>query len=168
MTLFCDAYNISFNLKTKYTDMVHEAQKKRLQSMRVDVKDMVHAKLEVKPEITLTGSAELTVGDWVDIEHDFSPGMNSGGGVAIITEIVGSLSHVKYILDGHTEKLIPIKRLTCISTPFRREMAPLRTRSVAQEQPDQGSLVTSRTMVVISVVSYISSFALHPRWLGSI
>ncbi len=115
--------------------------------MRVDVRDMVHAKVEIKPDITLTGSAGLTVGDWVEIEHDFSPGTNSGGGVAIITEIVQQFSHVKYILDGHTEKFVPIKRLTCIPMPFRREKAQLRPRSIANDTSSEGSIVNSSTFV---------------------
>lgn len=86
--------------KTKYTDLIREAQKIRLQNSRIDVKDMVHVKIETKREITFTGTAGLTVGDWVEIEHDFSPGNNSGGGVAIITSIVDNFSTVKYIVDG--------------------------------------------------------------------
>ncbi len=132
----------SYPIKTKYTDMIREAQKIRLQSSRIDVKNMVHVKVETKKDITFTGTAGLTVGDWVEIEHDFSPGNNSGGGVAIITSIVDNFSTVKYILDGHTEKFVPIKRLTCIPMPFRREKAQLRTRSVANKQPDEGMLTT--------------------------
>jgi hypothetical protein len=132
----------SYPLKTKYTDMIREAQKTRLQSSRIDVKDMVHVKAETKKEITFTGTAGLTVGDWVEVEHDFSPGNNSGGGVAIITTIEEHFSTVKYILDGHTEKFVPIKRLTCIPMPFRREKAQLRTRSLANEQKDKGMLST--------------------------
>jgi hypothetical protein len=54
---------------------------------------MIHAKVEVKPDLTFTGSAGLTVGDWVEVEHDFSPGINSGGGVGIITGIVENYSN---------------------------------------------------------------------------
>ncbi len=138
----------------------------------MDVKDMAHFKLEIKPDITLTGSAGLTVGDWVEVEHDFSTGMNSGGGVAIITEIVGDLSHVKYILDGHTEKLVPIKRLTCIPMPFRRETAQLRTRLAAHEQPVDGMVLSKwRTMNVIQcLLQYGLSHGLHKKegWLWQI
>ncbi len=134
----CNRLCFSYPVKTKYTDMIREAPKTRLESSRIDIKDMVHVKVEIKKDITFTGTAGLTVGDWVEIEHDFSPGVNSGGGVAIITSIVENFSHVKYILDGHTEKFVPIKRLTCIPMPFRREKAVLRTRSVANEQPDEG------------------------------
>ncbi len=129
---------------------------------------MVHAKLEIKADITLTGSAGLTVGDWVEVGHDFSTGMNSEGGVAIITEIVGMLSNVKYILDGHTEKLVTIKRLTCIPMPFRRETAKLRTRSAAQEQPVDGLVVSKwRTMNIIQCLQYGLHLGLHKKegWL---
>jgi hypothetical protein len=79
----------------------------------------------------------------VEVEHDFSPGVNSGGGVGIITTILEFFSNVKYILDGHIEKLIPVRRLTCIPVPmtFRREKATLRTRSSEAEQPSEGDIV---------------------------
>ncbi len=67
LKLFC----FSHAIKTKYTDMIREAQKIRLQSSHIDVKDMVHVKVETKKDITFTGTAGLTVGDWVEIEHDF-------------------------------------------------------------------------------------------------
>ena len=81
--------------------MIASAQKTRLEALRVPVNAMIHPKIEVKPDITLTGAAGLTVGDWVEVEHDFTPGINSGGGVGIITSIVEIFSNVKYILDGH-------------------------------------------------------------------
>jgi hypothetical protein len=34
---------------------------------------MIHGHVEEKPEIVLTGAAGLTVGDWVEVSHDFSP-----------------------------------------------------------------------------------------------
>ncbi len=84
---------------------------------------MVHAKVEIKPDIELSGAG-------VEVTHDFSAGNNSGGGVGVITEIVEHLSHVRYIIDEHTEKYIPITRLTMIPMPFRRDKAQLRTRSM--------------------------------------
>ena len=98
-------------------------QLKHLIEMRVDVSEMVHVKIEVKADITLTGAGGLTVGDWVEVEHDFTPGNNSGGGVGVITDIVDSFSFVRYIIDGHTEKFVPFKRLTTIPMPFRRKKA---------------------------------------------
>ncbi len=119
------------------------AQKARLVGMRVSVNDMIHARVEVKPDITFTGSAGLTVGDWVEIEHDFSPGVNSGGGIGIITGIVDNFSHVKYILDGHKENFIPVRRLTCIPMPFRREKAQLRTRTAEAATLPDGAQIHS-------------------------
>jgi hypothetical protein len=85
-----------------------------------------------------TGAGGLTVGDWVEVMHDFSPGHNSGGGVGVIIEIVEQLSHVHYVVDSHVEKYIPLTRLTMIPMPFRREKAKLRTRSAAPNQPSNG------------------------------
>jgi hypothetical protein len=63
--------------------------------------------------------------------------MNSGGGVGIITAIVDSFSHVRYIVDGKTD-FIPFSRLTSIPMPFRRERAQLRTRSVTTMGKNEG------------------------------
>ncbi len=112
---------------------------KRLLEMRVPVKDMVHAKIETKPDIVLTGTGGLTVGDWVEVMHDFSPGHNSGGGVGVIVEIIDHLSKVRYIVDGHVEKFIPLTRLTTIPMPYHREKAKLRTRSSQSEAPNPKS-----------------------------
>jgi hypothetical protein len=87
--------------------MVRSAQKSRLESMRVNVNDIIHTRVEVKPDITLTGSAGLNVGDWVEIEHDFSTGMNSGGGIGIITGIVDNFSHVKIFWTVIRRSLFP-------------------------------------------------------------
>jgi hypothetical protein len=82
----------------------------------------------------LTGTGGLTVGDWVEVLHEFSAGHNSGGGVGVIIEIIGNLSNVRYIVDSHVEKLIPLTRLTTIPMPYRREKAKLRTRATRQDK----------------------------------
>jgi hypothetical protein len=51
-----------------------DAQRAHLQSLRVPVHEMVHTKIETKAEIVLTGAGGLTVGDWVEVLHDFSQG----------------------------------------------------------------------------------------------
>ncbi len=61
MYSFYDLNLLSIPLQTKYADMVREAQIKRLETLRVNVKDMVHSKVENKPDINLTGSTGLTV-----------------------------------------------------------------------------------------------------------
>ncbi len=82
--------------------LVVEAQLKRLQSMKISVNDMIHTKIVVKSEISQIEAGGSTVGDWVEVMHDFSPGNNSGGGVGVITEIVENLSHVRYL---HSERI---------------------------------------------------------------
>jgi hypothetical protein len=119
-----------------------EAQRAHLHSLRVPVHEMVHSKIETKAEIELTGAGGLTVGDWVEVLHDFSPGHNSGGGCGVIIAITEALSNVRYIIDGHVEKLIPIARLTMIPMPFRRDQSKLRTRQVRQVlEPGQGEII---------------------------
>ncbi len=93
----------------------------------------------VKQELVFTGAGGLTVGDWVEVMHDFSPGTNSGGGVGVIIEIVEQFSHVRYIVDTHVEKFVPLTRLTTIPMPYRREKAKLRTRSAKSDKPNKGT-----------------------------
>ena len=126
--------------QTKYTDLVVAAQLAHLKSCRVSVVDMTHARVEVASDIVLTGAGGLTVGDWVDVTHDFSPGHNSGGGVGVVIEIVEDRCHVRYIVDGHTENFIPIPRLTMIPMPFRREKSQLRTRSSKDVETETGTM----------------------------
>ncbi len=84
------------------------------------------------------------MGDWVEVLHDFSPGHNSGGGCGVIIEITDNLSNVRYIIDGHVEKFIPLARITMIPKPFRREKAKLRTRSMRHLEPGEGeNMVTT-------------------------
>ena len=92
-----------------------------------------------KQEHVFTGAGGLTVGDWVEVMHDFSPGNNSGGGVGVIIEIVEQFSHVRYIVDRHAEKFVPLTRLTTIPMPYRREKAKLRTRSASSTEPNKGT-----------------------------
>jgi hypothetical protein len=124
--------------KTKYAKLVVEAQLAHLLSLRINVHDTVHVKVEAKAEIELTGAGGLTVGDWIEVAHDFSPGNNSGGGCGVIIEIAENLSHVRYIIDERVEKLIPLKRLTMIPMLFRRDKAKLRTRSMRHLEPGYG------------------------------
>jgi hypothetical protein len=80
---------------------------------------MVHVTIDIKPEIELAGAGGLTVGDWVEVPHDFSPGHNSGGGVAVILEVIDKMSHVRYVLDSHVEKFVPLTRMMCVYELFR-------------------------------------------------
>jgi hypothetical protein len=75
--------------------LIASAQKTRLEALRVPVNAMIHPKIEVKPDITLTGAAGLTVGDWVEVEHDFTSGINSGGGVEVERDLFKLHNQVK-------------------------------------------------------------------------
>jgi hypothetical protein len=137
------SFNFLFQLLPQRPNTRHlsfvEAQLAHLHSLRVPVHDdMVHAKVETKAEIVLTGAGGLTVGDWVEVLHDFSPGHNSGGGCGVIIAITDNLSLVRYIIDGHVEKFIPLARLTMITMPFRRGKPKLRTRLMRHLEPGLG------------------------------
>ena len=96
--------------------------------MRTPVCSMVHPlpKVETHFEKMLS----VSVGEWVEVAFDYSPGMCSAGGIAVVKAVEdGNLINVKYVLDGRSEKFITIDRLTTIVMPYRRENATLRPRS---------------------------------------
>ena len=92
---------------------------------------MVHPLLNVETHFEKIQST--SVGEWVEVASDYSPGMCSAGGIAVVTAVEdGNLTNVKYVLDGRSEKFITIDRLTTIPMPYRRENATLRPRSSAR------------------------------------
>ncbi len=74
-------------------------QIKKLQGSIVCVEDMVH-RPKPKHEVISSGVAILRVGEWVEVEHDFSPGHNSGGGVDVIMDVTDDFCEVKYVVSG--------------------------------------------------------------------
>ena len=70
----------------------------------------------------------FTIGDFVRVQPDTSPGKNRESGVGFITDLVqndesGVFASVKYNIDGHIEKRIPVSDLhiTSIQTFFSNE-----------------------------------------------
>jgi hypothetical protein len=81
-----------------------------------------------KHEVISSGVAILRVGEWVEVEHDFSPGHNSGGGVGIIMAVTNDHCEVKYVVSGCYERFVPARRLTTIPMPFKENKSELRER----------------------------------------
>ena len=64
-----------------------------------------------KTSIAITSNVKfLSVGEWVEIDGDRSPGYNSEGGIAVIVAVHDDFADVKYVLTRRVEKLIPLRR----------------------------------------------------------
>ncbi len=81
-----------------------------------------------KQELISSGVAILRVGVWVEVEHDYSPGHNSGGGVGVIVAVTEDFCKVKYVVSGCYERFVPARRLTTIPMPFKETKSKLRER----------------------------------------
>ncbi len=87
----------------------------------------------------------ISVGEWVEVDADRSPGFNSEGGIAVVINVHDDFSDVKYVLTKWEEKLVPLRRLTTITMPHRGPRASLRKAKVA--------LPPKKTVENISTVS---------------
>jgi hypothetical protein len=95
----------------------------------------------------------LSVGEWVEVKSDISPGWNSEGGVGVITQVTDGLADVKYLLTRWVEKIIPLRRLTTIIMPHRGPAAGLRP---SRPIPTAKTTVVSdlRSMSAIQLLKY--------------
>jgi len=95
------------------------------------------------------------VGEWVEILHEYAPGVCSDGGVGCILEVHQAVDpsesepaladamtiDVKYLLDGRVEKRINLARITVIPMPFvSREGPTLRSRNVESSLEQSSSV----------------------------
>ncbi len=109
-----------------------EKQIERLKKGIVQIKDMVHVALPTKNNDVNTAMA-LSIGEWVEVCHDYSKGHSSAGGVAIITKVDGNVCEVKYVVDGCQEKFVELRRLTAIPMPYKGDKVELRPRRPQME-----------------------------------
>ncbi len=82
-------------LDTKYSTLLcREKLVAHLTSLRVDVKTM----FRVAPPTTASRhvcAASVSVGDFVEVDADRSPGWNSEGGIAMVIAVANNFSDVK-------------------------------------------------------------------------
>ena len=125
-------------LAVTYDAACHAAFVKHLEEGQMEVKDMVHRKR--KTIIEEQGFlSTIKVGDWVDVEADCSPGLNSDGGIGCVfglhTEKVGDDGGVRtialdihYIVFNRKERGVELKRCVVIPMPYKEDKPTLRTR----------------------------------------
>jgi hypothetical protein len=79
------------------------------------------------------------LGDWVDIEQEYSPSITSDGGIGCVyglhTEACGETLQartialdVHYIIDNRKERGVDLKRCMLIPMPCKADKVSLRTR----------------------------------------
>jgi hypothetical protein len=84
-------------ITTKYTQICADKMKEYLIQMRQPVESMFHATPPFRP-LTMMSPTFLSVGEWVEVDADRTPGWNSEGGVGVVIAVHDSLADVKYVL----------------------------------------------------------------------
>ena len=101
-----------------YKQLVEDRMKQYLCDSKVTQDSMFHA--TPKAGTLFTANLQfLSVGEWVEVDADRTPGFNSEGGIAVIVNVHDDLADVKYVLTKRVEKLVPLRRLTTILMPHR-------------------------------------------------
>ncbi len=82
-------------VSTKYSDLCTQKLRDHLLSQRVDVNEMFRKAASINKS-RMIGAATLSVGDFVEVDADRSPGWNSEGGIAmVIASVTNSICAVK-------------------------------------------------------------------------
>ena len=130
-------------LQEKYQDIVEEQTRRQLQQNVPEVCTMVHA-----PRPTLGDLADalnrVKVGDWVEVEGDFTTGYCSNGGIGCVSSAYNISEgpsvpdipwlDVHYLLTNTREKRVSLGRVTVIPMPYRTERPATRTRKCTVQQ----------------------------------
>ena len=151
-------------LQVECADRCKAALVKHLTETQSRVVDMVHAKVKTVWE-SFGALATLRVGEWVDVQYDYCPGVTSDGGVGAIVNINDPVDRdegdplienaqtvdVLYLLDGRTEKRITLTRITVIPMPFMQpggvSLRPRISKEVAEESPGTRNNLSKRTPI---------------------
>ncbi len=125
-------------VEESYGKASQEAFVAYLKRAQQDLNSMVHSKRRsvVEEQGFL---ATIKVGDWVDIEQDYSTGITSDGGIGCVyglhTEQYGEplqartvALDVHYIIDNRKERGVDLKRCVVIPMPYKADKVSLRMR----------------------------------------
>jgi hypothetical protein len=138
-----------------YKQIVADKMKQYLCDSKVSQESMFHA--TPKPGSIFTANLKfLSVGEWVEVDADRTPGFNSEGGIAVIVNMHDDLADVKYVLTKRVEKLVPLRRLTTILMPHRGPRASLRIAKAPAPivEPDSAGFTELRKMSAIQILKH--------------
>jgi hypothetical protein len=142
-------------LTVHYKQIVADKMKQYLCDSKVSQESMFHA--TPKPGLLVTANLKfLSVGEWVEVDADRTPGFNSEGGIAVIVSVHDDLADVKYVLTKRVEKLVPLRRLTTILMPHRGVRASLRIAKTPAPvvEPASDSCTELRKMSAIQILKH--------------
>ena len=136
-------------LDEEYTEKVRVCTIAHLKTRQATVGAMVHLRRKTLFEEEGV-NAIVKVGDWVQIESDYSVGICSDGGVACVTDVHCGLCpcplvadrkmveavNVHYLIYGRKERNVCVKRLTVIPMPYTSSVMPLRSRKQHRKPKD--------------------------------
>jgi hypothetical protein len=81
-------------ISSKYSTICMQKLKEHLVSMRVVDNDMFRKAAPISSS-RMVGSSAVSVGDFVEVDADRSPGWNSEGGIAMVTASAYNFAEVK-------------------------------------------------------------------------
>ena len=126
-------------LAVTYEAACQAAFVRHLEEQKKEVSEMVHEKRKsiVEEQGFL---ATIKIGDWVEVESDYSPGLNSDGGIGcvfglhkdpVLGELVPRLSalDIHYVIFSRKERGVALSRCVVIPMPFKDDKPALRVRT---------------------------------------
>jgi hypothetical protein len=81
----------------KYKVLVADKMRAHLTESRLPLASIFHAH-EKSKNLVVANPNFLSVGEWVEVDADRTPGCNSEGGVAVIISVQDNCADVKYVL----------------------------------------------------------------------
>ncbi len=81
-------------ISSKYSTLCIEKLKEHLLAMRVDENEMFRKAAPLN-SARMVRTFAVSVGDWVVVDADRSPGWNSEGGIAMVTASASNFAEVK-------------------------------------------------------------------------
>ncbi len=84
-------------LGKNYTDMVAQQMKEHIKNSRALQSDMFHTTPKTISVVS-SNVRFLSVGEWVEVDADRTPGFNSEGGIAVIISVQDDLADVKCVI----------------------------------------------------------------------
>jgi hypothetical protein len=82
-------------LKAQYKDLMANKMKKYIQGNMVKANDMFRANVVSYRAAQILCPGFLSVGEWVEVDADRTPGWNSEGGIAVIINVHDNFADVK-------------------------------------------------------------------------
>lgn len=83
-------------LSVKYKSLIAERMRSYLTESRFPLTSIYHAVNKSKSAV-LHNPNFLSVGEWVEVDADRTPGFNSEGGIAVIISVQDNCADVKYV-----------------------------------------------------------------------